>query len=43
LKQQIKTEIDNDLQKSVLGERPSFWTNKINLLGLLRTAFESDL
>ena len=29
-------------KESGLGESPSFWTNNGNLIGLLRTAFESD-
>jgi hypothetical protein len=29
-------------KESGLGESPSLWTNNSNLIGLLRTAFESD-
>ena len=33
---------DEYLPIEVLGESPSLWTNNSNLIGLLRTAFESD-
>jgi hypothetical protein len=29
-------------KQSALGESPSLWTNNSNLIGVLRTAFESD-
>jgi hypothetical protein len=29
-------------KESGLGESPSLWTNNTNLLGVLRTSFESD-